>query len=122
MNSCEGKMDRRIAIRRLAIFLLTTASLANAQQPKKIAHLGFLLAGSSSVESPRIEALRRGLRELGYEEGKNIILEYRYAEDKLERLPDLAAELVRLKVDVVVVGGGLQPGRPRILPNRSQSS
>ena len=64
------------------------------------------MAGSSSVESPRIEALRRGLRELGYEEGKNIILEYRYAEDKLERLPDLAAELVRLKVDVVVVGGG----------------
>ena len=99
-------MNRRTAIRRLGIFFLTNASLVNAQQPKKIAHLGFLLANSSSVESPRIEAFRRGLRELGYEEGENIILEYRYAEDKLERLPDLAAELVRLKVDVIVVGGG----------------
>ena len=55
--------------------------------------------------SARVEAFRQRLRELGYVEGKNIVIEYRYAEGKLERLPDLAAELVRLKVDVIVTGG-----------------
>jgi len=76
-----------------------------AQQPARILRIGILIAPSASFISARVEALRQRLRELGYVEGKNILIEYRYAEGKLERLPDLAAELVRLKVDVIVTGG-----------------
>jgi len=86
-------------------FTLTFAvggAVADAQQPKKISRIGILIAASTSFYSARVEALRQRLRELGYVEGKNIVIDYRYAEGKLERLPDLAAELVRLKVDVIV--------------------
>jgi len=76
-----------------------------AQQPARIPRIGILLPPSASFNSARVEALRQRLRELGYFEGKNIFIEYRYAEGKLERLPDLAAELVRLKVDVIVTAG-----------------
>ena len=75
---------------------------AEAQQPKKVPRIGYLSGTSPSVNSARIEAFRQGLRELGYVEGKNIIIEWRYAEGKLDRLPALAAELVGLKVDVIV--------------------
>ena len=98
-------MNRRTAIRRLAALFLTTASLAQAQQPARIPRIGILIAASASSYSARVEAFRQRLRELGYVEGKNIVIEYRYAEGKLERLPDLAAELVRLKVDVIVTTG-----------------
>jgi putative ABC transport system substrate-binding protein len=76
-----------------------------AQQPAEILRIGILIGSSASSYSARVEAFRRRLRELGYVEGKNIVIEYRYAEGKLERLPDLAAELVRLKVDVIVTTG-----------------
>ncbi len=76
-----------------------------AQQPTKVARIGFLGATSPSAISGRLDAFRQGLRELGYVEGKNILIEYRYAEAKLDRLPALAAELVRLKVDVMVLAG-----------------
>ena len=85
------------------LVLLVVAVLAEAQQPKRIPQIGILIAASASSYSARLEAFRQRLRELGYVEGKNIVIEYRYAEGKLERLPDLAAELVRLKVDVIVV-------------------
>ena len=85
------------------LVLLVVAVLAEAQQPKRIPQIGILIAASASSYSARLEAFRQRLRELGYVEGKNIFIEYRYAEGKLERLPDLAAELVRLKVDVIVV-------------------
>ena len=98
-------MNRRTAIRRMATFFLTTASLARAQQPAKIFRIGILIPASASFFSARVDAFRQRLRELGYVEGKNIVIEYRYAEGKLERLPDLAAELVRLKVDVIVTAG-----------------
>jgi putative ABC transport system substrate-binding protein len=75
---------------------------AQAQQPARIPRIGILIAASTSFYSARIETFRQRLRELGYVEGKNIVIEYRYAEGKLERLPDLAAELVRLKVDLIV--------------------
>jgi len=78
---------------------------AHAQQAKKIPRIGFLGTASPSIISARLEAFRQGLRELGYIEGKNIVVEYRWAEGKLDRQPDLAAELVRLKVDVIVTAG-----------------
>jgi putative ABC transport system substrate-binding protein len=77
-----------------------------AQQPKKVPRIGYLSALSASSESSRSEAIRLALRELGYIEGQNIAIEYRYAEGKLARFPELAAELVRLKVDIIVVAGG----------------
>ena len=89
----------------LTISLLTVSSV-EAQQPTKVPRIGYLNAVSPSTISDRIEALRQGLRELGYVEGKNILIEYRYAEGKLDRLPGLAAELVRLKVDIIVTAGG----------------
>jgi len=76
-----------------------------AQQPARIPRIGILIGSSASSYLARVEAFRRRLRELGYVEGKNIVIEYRYAEGKRERLPDLAAELVRLKVDVIVTAG-----------------
>jgi putative ABC transport system substrate-binding protein len=75
---------------------------AQAQQPTKIPRIGYLSPNSLSFNPARIEAFRQGLRELGYVEGKNIVIEYRNTEGKLDRLPSLAAELVRLKVDIIV--------------------
>ena len=89
----------------VAAVLLAVAVIAEAQQPPKISRIGILIGSSASNYSARVEAFRRRLRELGYVEGKNIFIEYRYAEGKLERLPDLAAELVGLKVDVIVTTG-----------------
>jgi putative tryptophan/tyrosine transport system substrate-binding protein len=74
-------------------------------QPAKVPRIGFLAAVSLSANSVRLEAFRQGLRELGYVEGKNIVIEWRYADGKLDRLPALAAELVRLNVDIIVSGG-----------------
>jgi putative ABC transport system substrate-binding protein len=94
----------------IAAVLLTVAMVAKAQQPTKVPRIGYLTGASPSSMSARTEAFRQGLRELGYVEGKNIVIEYRYAAEKLDRLPALAAELVRLKVDVIVSGG---PGATR---------
>ena len=79
---------------------------AQAQQPKKVPRIGYLSSTDPATESTRSEAIRLALRELGYIEGQNIAFEYRYAEGKLDRFPELAAELVRLKVDIIVVAGG----------------
>jgi putative ABC transport system substrate-binding protein len=79
--------------------------VAHAQQPAKVARVGFLGATSTSGWESRVEAFRLSLRDLGYVEGKNIVIEFRWAEEKYDRLPDLAAELVRLEVDVLVTYG-----------------
>ena len=76
-----------------------------AQQPGKVPRIGYLDGVALSAVEARLEAFRQGLRELGYIEGKNIVIEWRSAEGKADRLPDLAAELVRLKVDAIVTGG-----------------
>src|SRR5215475_7722075 len=89
-----------------AVVLLVLGLTADAQQPKKIARLGYLSARDSASESARSEAIRLALRELGYIEGQNLAIEYRHAEGKLDRLVELATELVRLKVDIIVVTGG----------------
>jgi putative ABC transport system substrate-binding protein len=94
-------MKAKILVYALPALILTTIHLAEAQQPKKIPRIGFL--GTGTAQSQREEAFRQGVRDLSYVEGQNIVIEYRYAEGNIERLPDLAAELVRLKVDVIVV-------------------
>jgi putative ABC transport system substrate-binding protein len=86
-------------------FLGLGSEAAQAQQPTKIPRIGFLSASSLSSLSARIEAFRQGLRELGYVEGKNIVIELRFAEGKFDRLPALIAELVRLKTDIIVSAG-----------------
>ena len=89
----------------LATFLLTTVSLVEAQQPAKIPRIGILGGASASANARRMEGFHQGLRELGYVEGKNIVIEQRWAEGKLDRLRALAAELARLKVDIIVSAG-----------------
>jgi putative ABC transport system substrate-binding protein len=79
--------------------------LAEAQQPGKLFRIGYLSAQSASAEASRLEGFREALRDLGYDEGKNIVIEYRFAEGKFDRLRELAAELVRLKVDAILTGG-----------------
>jgi ABC-type uncharacterized transport system substrate-binding protein len=85
--------------------LLAVAVIADAQQPKKVPRIGYLGGISPSVNADRIEAFRQGLRELGYVEGKNIVIEWRHHEGNIDRLPALAAELARLKVDIIITVG-----------------
>jgi putative ABC transport system substrate-binding protein len=92
----------------LVTLLLAFGLSAEAQQSQKIPRVGFLLAPSPAAVVEPLNAFRQGMRELGYIEGKNVIVEYRSAEGKRDRLPGLAAELVRLKVDVIVATGGPQ--------------
>src|SRR6266542_2751870 len=89
----------------LCAMLLALCFSAEAQQPAKIPRIGFLDNSTAAGSAVLVEAFRQELRKLGWIEGKNIAIEYRFAEQKLERLPELAAELVRLKVDLIVVGG-----------------
>jgi putative tryptophan/tyrosine transport system substrate-binding protein len=93
---------KRITI--LVVSLITASFHISEAQQRKIPVVGYLSGGSASAAAPRVEAFRQGLRELGYTEGQNIGIEYRYADGNLDRMPDLAAELIRLKVDVIVSG------------------
>jgi putative ABC transport system substrate-binding protein len=86
----------------LPICLLAAPLAAKAQQPAKAARIGFLGSGTPAEAAPRLESFRQGLRDLGYVEGRDVVIEYRWAEGKFERLPDIAVELVGLKVDVIV--------------------
>ncbi len=87
-----------------AVFLVLSVAV-EAQQAKKVPRIGYLSASSAAEASVRTNAFRQGLRELGYVEGKNLVIEFRYAEGKFDRLPALATELVRLNVDVIVTAG-----------------
>jgi putative ABC transport system substrate-binding protein len=110
-------VSKKIFSLALCAMLLALCVSTGAQQPTRIPRIGILAGSSASIFSSRAEAFRQRLRDLGYVEGKNIFIEYRYAEGKLERLPDLAAELVRLKVDVIVTGGS-----PNILAAKKASA
>jgi len=94
----------------LALGIVGMSLLAEAQQPSRVPKVGYLLPGAVSAPSaprhPNLTAFLNGLRELGYVDGRNIVIEYRYAERRFDRFPNLAAELVRLKVDVIVCAGG----------------
>jgi putative tryptophan/tyrosine transport system substrate-binding protein len=103
LSSVRGNVLKTLI---LASFMLATVHLAEAQQPAKIPQIGFLSGQSATQVADNTNAFRKGLGDLGYIEGKNIAIEYRWAEGKIERLPDLAAELVRRRVDVLVAAGG----------------
>ena len=98
-------MNRKVIICLLTTALLSTVPFVEAQQPPKVPRIGLL--GQAPPTDPQVEAFRQGLHDLGYVEGKNILIEYRHTEGKPDRLPGLAAELVRLKLDVIVVSGAL---------------
>jgi len=99
-------MHKKITSLALCALLFALSYPAAAQQPKKVPRIGYLSNNDPARESTRLEAIRLALRELGYIEGQNIAIEYRYAEGKFDRFPELAGELVRLKVDIIVVSGG----------------
>jgi putative tryptophan/tyrosine transport system substrate-binding protein len=107
-DNLKSKIENRKWAGLFAIVLALTlvGARAEAQQPKKIHRIGYLSNTDPVNESTRSDAIRRALRELGYIEGQNIAIEYRYSEGKPDRAPELAAELVRLKVDSIVVSGG----------------
>ena len=103
----------------VVVVLLAVAVIAEAQQAKKVPRIGYLSNSDPVTESARAEAVRLALRELGYVEGQNIATEYRYAEGKPDRYPELVAELVRLKVDIIVVAGG--PGIVQAAKNATKT-
>jgi putative tryptophan/tyrosine transport system substrate-binding protein len=98
-------MRKAFGVLALGALLFSLCLPAEAEQPVKIPRVGFLIGSSPSANAARIEAFRQGLRELGYVEGKNIVIEFRSADGKFDRLPALAAEIVHLKVDVIVTTG-----------------
>ena len=102
----KKNMKKRITLWLLATLFLANVSLADAQQTGKIPRIGFLDNSTASGIAVLLEAFRQELSKLGWIEGKNITIEYRFAEQKTERLPELAADLVRLKVDLIVATGG----------------
>jgi putative tryptophan/tyrosine transport system substrate-binding protein len=99
-------MTKKIIFLALCSLLLAPCSAVDAQQPGKIFRIGFLDNSTASGSAVLVDAFRRELSKLGWIEGKNITIEYRFTEQKQERLPELAAELVRLKVDLIVTSGG----------------
>ena len=104
-------MNKKIVVSFLATLSLFCIHVAQAQQPKKVPRIGYLTSADPARDSTRAEAIRLALRDRGYIEGQNITIEYRYAEGKLDRYPALAAELVRLKVDIILVAGGTRQTR-----------
>jgi putative ABC transport system substrate-binding protein len=89
----------------LNTMLFAVCFSVNAQQPKKVPRIGYINVASPSVVSARLEAFQQGLRELGYVEGKTVVIVHRYAEGNLDKLPDLVAELIRLKMDIILSAG-----------------
>jgi ABC-type uncharacterized transport system substrate-binding protein len=113
-----NKLTNEVGMKKVALLSilvvavrLAVAVIAAAQQPKKVPQIGYLSSSDPTSDSTRSDAIRLALRALGHIEGQNIAAQYRYAEGKLDRLPQLAAELVHLKVDVIVVSGGDLPIR-----------
>ncbi len=98
-------MNRKIFCFALGAMLFALCSSVEPQQPKKVPRIVYLAASPASANAGRLEAFRQGLRDIGYVEGENIVIETRYADGKFDRLPALAAELVRLKVDVIITAG-----------------
>jgi putative tryptophan/tyrosine transport system substrate-binding protein len=98
-------VSKKILCLALCALLLVLSLPAEAQQPKNVPRIGYLSQGDAAIDSARADAIRLALRDRGYIEGQNIAIEYRYAEGKRDRYTELAAELVRLKVDIIVLAG-----------------
>jgi putative tryptophan/tyrosine transport system substrate-binding protein len=114
-------MTKKIIFLALCSLLLVPCSAASAQQAGKIFRIGFLDDSTASNIAVRLDMFRQELSKLGWIEGKNVAIEYRFAEGKLERLPELAVELVRLKVDLIVTSGTPGHQQPRTPPRTSPS-
>jgi putative tryptophan/tyrosine transport system substrate-binding protein len=97
-------MKRKITVVALCAMLFALCFRAEAQPQEKVPRVAYVTASSASMQARRFEVFRQGLRDLGYVEGKNILIEYRFADGKVDRLPSLAAELVELNVNVIVTG------------------
>ena len=97
-------MDRRRFLQTVSVSLLTAPLAAGAQQPGRVPRIGYLVGAAREQASHLVKAFENGLRDLGYVPGRDVMIEYRFADGKLERLPQLAQDLVRLKVDVIVTG------------------
>jgi putative ABC transport system substrate-binding protein len=114
-DECRANRDREKAMKKKITFLTLCALLfalsvsADAQQTSKVPRIGLLEPSTASGSAVLWEAFRQELSKLGWIEGKNITIEYRFAEQKLERLPELAADLVRLRVDLIVASGAPTP-------------
>src|SRR5262245_13882176 len=113
-------MKKKITVLTISAMLFAFCGPVGAQQPGKVPRIGFLDNSTASGSAGLLEVFRQELRKLGWMEGKNVNIEYRFAEQKLERLPELAADLVRLKVDLIVASGGPTPlaakGATSIIP------
>src|SRR5215510_5988900 len=107
MRREDEMSNRRLRSFALCATLLAFCASAEAQQAKKVWRIGYLSSSDPASDSSRFETIRLALRDLGYIEGQNIASEYRYGEGKTDQYPELAAELVRLKVDIIVVGGDI---------------
>ena len=107
-NDRKSKLQnlKWVGIFAIAIELTLCGAMTEAQQPARMYRLGFV-SSSSRDQSPREEAFRRGLRDLGYVEAKNVVIEYRYADGRSDRLPAIFAKLIRLKVDIILTSGRL---------------
>src|SRR5262245_421089 len=106
MRRAEKNMKRKITLLTLCAMLFALCGSVGAQQPTKILRIGFMDTGTASGMAVLVDAFRQELNKLGWVEGKNITIEYRFAEQQPERLPELAADLVRFKVDLIVVTEG----------------
>jgi ABC-type uncharacterized transport system substrate-binding protein len=106
MTIGEKRMSKTIAVFMVTTVMLATVSVPEAQQPKKVPRIGYLGDGSAAARGPiSLEPFRKGMRDLGYVEGQNVLIEVRWTDSKSERLPELVGELTRLKVDVIVTHG-----------------
>jgi putative ABC transport system substrate-binding protein len=108
ISNRKSKIENRkwLGLSVFAFVFVVAGAVASAQQPKKVIRVGYLSTFDTATDSTRFEAIRLALRELGYIEGQNIVIEHRYGEGRTDRFPELAAELVRLNVDIIVVSGG----------------
>jgi putative ABC transport system substrate-binding protein len=104
------------------LILLSVPTTIRAQQPKEVARRGFLVSGSPSADGAWVEAFRQGLRELGYVEGRSIVIDYRFGKGKTAQFPALVTELVELKAKVIVVGGATATRAAKRSPSGSPLS
>src|SRR5215510_9650913 len=106
-------VNKRVLVSFVAILILAVVQTVGAQQPKKVPRIGYVTVASRSTILARIDAFQQGMSDLGYVEGKNILIEWRFGDGKPDRLPALSEELMQLKVDVIITGGPISTRRAK---------